>query len=162
MKAQCQSVFQNWYSDRENSLVVDCSNYCYYGCCCFRLHIQKDNIPGKKERKKNKNQQNQQPLSPPKQYYICLYLGSSVQKTGTECTANPVPTERPLSPCSVATLLTCSRHKASGKCSICCLWTGPEHVYCVCLGLLPALKWDVWPGLRRTLSCTVLLGRVWG
>lgn len=64
MKALCRSIFDNWYSDTENSLAVDCSNYCCYRYCCFRLHIQ-DNIAGKKERKKN-NQQNQQPLSPPK------------------------------------------------------------------------------------------------
>lgn len=53
-KALLWSIFENWYSDTENSFHVDCYNYCCYRHSCSRPHIQKDNIPAKKEKESTK------------------------------------------------------------------------------------------------------------
>lgn len=84
MKALFPSIFENWYSDRQNSFTVDSYSYCCYRQSCFRPHIQKDNNSVKNEKKINKTSNLSLPQS--STTFVCRWE-VLFQKTGTNCTA---------------------------------------------------------------------------
>lgn len=76
----------------------DCSNYWCYKYSCSRRHIQKGSIMGKKEKKNKQTKKTSNLSHSPKQYHICLDMGSSVPIDWNKMSGKSSDSRKPLEP----------------------------------------------------------------